>query len=390
MGQGQSRGRGNGDHFYTLDFKGELAPRSGYIREDFDCFVYQTRQPGTVPVHRWFKSRDGITDHFYTTDPEGEAAPANSYVYEGIAFFIFSSQEPDTVPLNRWFHPQIGDHFYTTHPTGELAPLVGYVPEGIAGFVFKSQLRGSIQLWRWFHAALLTLTFDEAITDEQQDRVWERQGWAYYRAGKCTHLTQQQKDEVRGIYERDTIHHGIDNRPGVNASAMVGGRFININFNVLFPQGDTEIAMTLLHEMMHCTGYSHPDKGTVPDDVYFNTVPLNAEKCIAGFASDVASPVLALARGELMADGKLKEEPTPLAADEASTKSGCGVYPAGRCDPKTGERLQAVADLVGTSADVVDAAKRDWSQPEVKFDPYSQGDMSRAVGLHAIIGKLGA
>jgi hypothetical protein len=64
-----------------------------------------------------------------------------------------------------------------------------------------------------------------------------------------------------------------------------------------------------------------------------------------------------------MADGTLKEKPTLLAADEATTKSGCGMHPVGSCGPRTGEKLQSVAKVTGTSTDVVDAARRHWSQP---------------------------
>lgn len=325
--------RATGDHFYTLDFKGELAPWSGYEREDLDCFVYANplHNPPTVPVHRWYKHNTTMQDHFYTTDASGEAAPHAGYVYEGIAFYLFATQQPDTVALNRWFHPRIGDHFYTTHSTGEAAPAAGYVREGITGYVYTKPLHGSVQLWRWYHSRKFRFTFDRQITDKQRQIIWERHTWAYYRAGKCTHLTQVEKDKVRHIYERDTIHHGIETRPGVNASAWLNLRIINVNFDVLVPQGDDEIAMSLLHEMMHCAGYDHlPLK---PDPEYFKTTPLRAERCIAGFASDVASPAVLLAHGEMNEDGSLMKKPLITPADVPSS-SGCRVL-------KSGERGEA-------------------------------------------------
>jgi hypothetical protein len=49
MGQSQSK-EPTGDHFYTLDFRGELASWSGYEREDSDCYVYSNASADTVPV----------------------------------------------------------------------------------------------------------------------------------------------------------------------------------------------------------------------------------------------------------------------------------------------------------------------------------------------------
>lgn len=327
--------RATGDHFYTLDFKGELAPSSGYEREDFDCYVYSNPLTGTVPVYRWYKSTSTVRDHFYTTDVSGEAAPAAQYVREGIAFHILKSQQADTIALNRWFHPRIGDHFYTTHPTGEAAPAAGYVREGILGYVYASQLHGTVPLWRWYHSRKFKFTFSQGISPDRQRTIWERHTWAYYRAGKCTHLTQQQKDKVRHIYERATIHHGVERTPGVNASAMINGRTVNVNFDVLFPQGDNEIAMSLLHEMMHCAGYDHPFLKTDPR--YFDTVPLKAERCIAGFSSDVASPAIHIARWKLNEGGpETLGSPMPAAQESGS---GCRVLDADYPLAKTNEQL---------------------------------------------------
>ena len=369
----------SGDHFYTLDFKGELAPWAGYEREDFDCFVYASPRPHTVPVHRWFLLRGNVQDHFYTTDPNGELARASGYVSEGIAFHIFEQQQPQTVALNRWFHPTTGDHFYTTDPTGELAPRAGYVREGITGYVFTQPLFGSTQLTRWFLSNKFKFTFDDNITEQQRQTLFERHGWAYYRAGKCSNLTQQQRDEVRTVYERDIIHHGIDNRPGVNASAMVGGRFINVNFNVLFPQGDNEVAMTLLHEMMHCAGYSHPEKGSVPNDVYFATVPLKAEVCIAGFASDVAASVASLAKGTMKQDGTLTH-PDAEVPDTTAARSGCYLYGPGTRDEKEGGEL--VGDTSATANGKASPVAKprhsdpgaDYSRPLVQVHAYHKKD----------------
>jgi hypothetical protein len=76
-----------------------------------------------------------------------------------------------------------------------------------------------------------------------------------------------------------------------------------VNFPNLFPQGPTEIAQTLIHEMTHCAGFSHPDRRDPPDGMscsdpnpalfdcpfeqYFGTAPLRAEVCIGGAQSDM-------------------------------------------------------------------------------------------------------
>jgi hypothetical protein len=72
------------DHFYTLDFRGELAPSNRYQREGITGYVYSTQQPGTVPIFRWYNPKSG--DHFYTADPNGELA-RSTYRYEGIGWY---------------------------------------------------------------------------------------------------------------------------------------------------------------------------------------------------------------------------------------------------------------------------------------------------------------
>jgi len=93
--------------------------------------------------------------------------------------------------------------------------------------------------------------------------------------------------------------HGIDTDPKDNASAAVGGTTLDVNFGNLFPLGDDEIAQSLIHEMMHAAGYTHPKRRDfdpaspgAPIDVpgdggpYYGTPPLRAEFCIAGSQSD--------------------------------------------------------------------------------------------------------
>ncbi len=165
-----------------------------------------------------------------------------------------------------------GDHFYTLDPAGELAPQSGYEREGIAGFVFSSAQPNTTPLFRWYHPASGDL--------------------AYYRAKQLAGtgpLNSTETEALLGAYRRP-IWHGVDTNPNNGASAIVGGNSLWINFINLFPQGDDEIAQSLIHEMMHCAGYTHPDRqaSDMPGDggAYYNSPPLRAELCIAGRQSD--------------------------------------------------------------------------------------------------------
>ena len=120
----------------------------------------------------------------------------------------------------------------------------------------------------------------------------------------CNNLSEQEKLQLYQAYRR-AISHTTLNEPGVNARASVGGSSLQINFGVLFPQGDEEISQTLIHEMMHCAGFTHPTRRNPPAGMscaapnpglfdcpndngrYYGTPPLRAEFCIAGDQSDV-------------------------------------------------------------------------------------------------------
>src|ERR1044071_6666824 len=290
------------DHFYCLDPAGELAPASGYEREGTTGFVFTSQQSGTVALHRWFHPT--VEDHFYTTDPNGELAPQSGYNYEGVSCFIFTGNPAGAVPLFRWYNPGSGDHFYTTDPNGELAPQSGYVGEGVTGSIHPKQQPNTVALFRWYQSGFMrNFTFDSTIAAAQRMRLLERHSFAYFQAGSCGSLSQQEINNVRSIY-RQAIDYGVSTNPNVNGSSTVGGRRILINFTNLFPLGDDEIAQTLLHEMMHCAGYTHPARVDPPapnpdrpgdNGPYYGTPPLRAELCIAGQQSDAGTLQLMLA-----------------------------------------------------------------------------------------------
>ena len=298
-----------GDHFYTLDPAGELAPAGGYEREGTACHVFPAPQPGTVPFFRWYSPTSG--DHFYTTDPNGELAPQAGYVHEGVACHVFSSAQANTVQLFRWYSPNTADHFYTLDPAGELAPQSGYNSEGVACHVFAAQQPNTADLFRWFQSGFMSnYTFDSNITNAQRLTILERHSFGHFRAKSCANLSAQERAALLGVYGA-AIQHGIDTSANANASAIVGGTQIFINFGNLFPLGAREIAQTLIHELMHCAGHTHPtrcDPGTgcspvdVPGDngAYYGSPPLRAELCIAGVQSDAGH--IALFRGRNITD----------------------------------------------------------------------------------------
>jgi hypothetical protein len=72
-------------------------------------------------------------------------------------------------------------------------------------------------------------------------------------------LSNAELNALAATYRRP-IRHGINNDPNANASAFVNENQVFVNFGNLFPDGDAEIAQTLIHEMMHCTGFSHPTR----------------------------------------------------------------------------------------------------------------------------------
>jgi hypothetical protein len=152
---------------------------------------------------------------------------------------------------------------------------------------------GPVAERRVLHADALDLCgrfgFEPSITCDQRNKLLERHCFAVSRISGCGNLTNRQKDDLRNAY-RQSIKHGSSTRPGVNASVPTGGpdarRRINVNFGVLFSQGDDEIAQTLIHEMMHCAEHDHPDRqptdGPFDGGPYYGSPPLQAEICIAG------------------------------------------------------------------------------------------------------------
>ncbi|MCW2634974.1 MAG: beta-lactamase [Blastococcus sp.] len=149
-------------------------------------------------------------------------------------------------------------------------------------------------------SAINNFSYDQGISDA--DRTWliDRHRTAVSRINACGNLDDREKADLRATY-RTAIHHGFNTNPKENASSTVNGTKIDVNFGNLHLAGDNEASQTLVHEMMHCAGYTHPTRrdpapgtpcnSTVNDcpgdnGPYYSTAPLRAELCIVGVQSD--------------------------------------------------------------------------------------------------------
>ncbi|MGC1480574.1 MAG: RICIN domain-containing protein [Chthoniobacterales bacterium] len=130
-------------------------------------------------------------------------------------------------------------------------------------------------------------SYDPAIPFPHVLTLHERYTHAFTKIAHCDRIGNE-KQRLREAFARD-IWTGITHEPNVNARARIGGRQIWVNFDILFPQGPREIAQTLIHELMHSAGYTHPNRqpSDRPGDngPYYGTPPLQAEICIAGIQS---------------------------------------------------------------------------------------------------------
>jgi Repeat of unknown function (DUF5648) len=283
------------DHFYCLNARGEIAPQLGYEREGITGYVYATQQPGTIPIFRYWNLSNN--EHFYTADPD--EAFAQNYQDEGVGWYMFAKNYPNTVPLYRWFNIMTGDHLYTTDATGEAASQTGYQAEGILGYLHPNPEKLSVPLFRWHQTQLMNkFTFAANISELDRATLFERHTAAYHQAQTQTQLSEPEKLALRAAYQR-AIHHTLSSDVNVNAHSAVSGHEIALNLPNLLPLGDDEIAITLLHHVMHCAGYTHPQRreGDLPGDGggYFTSAPLRAELCIAGTQSDAGTIHLMLA-----------------------------------------------------------------------------------------------
>jgi hypothetical protein len=173
---------------------------------------------------------------------------------------------------------------------------------------FFHAIRQADGSWVGFNDAFGTMghfEFDGDISGADRNTILDHHRMALSSVSTCSNLSASELAALQGAYMR-VIRHSSTTQAGINAKATLNGSQIWVNFGVLFPQGSNEIAQTLVHEMMHCAGYTHPDRRDPPtgmscaspnptlfdcpldNGVYYGTPPLRAELCIAGTQSDVA------------------------------------------------------------------------------------------------------
>jgi len=128
------------DHILTTDpkEKDKLVNTSDCIYPGIGCYIFQTQQPNTVPLYRYYKPE---TDHYCTTD-EGfkKRAPTLGYNYEGILGYIYKTQQPNTVPFKQFYNELLYDHLLITDEyVIKYEKTFDYKFKTIEGYVFKRQ-----------------------------------------------------------------------------------------------------------------------------------------------------------------------------------------------------------------------------------------------------------
>ena len=143
----------NGEnHFYTTNgaeigvTTAGVLGNHGYVSEGVGFKIETENIAGTVPLYRYYSS--SAVDHFYTTNANEIGVTTagltgnHGYTSEGVLGYCFDTYQPDTVPLYKYYQPEIEDHFYTTI-TGEIGTgtagqtgSYGYVSGGIQCYVY--------------------------------------------------------------------------------------------------------------------------------------------------------------------------------------------------------------------------------------------------------------
>ena len=153
---------------------------------------------------------------------------------------------------------------------------------------------GNLRLIAWGRITD-NFTYNSVFSAAQVNILRERHRLAFNRIEACTTLDGREKEALIDTYKR-AIEHGINTNPNANASAFINGSQILVNLTNFFSLVDDERAQTLIHEMKHCAGFSHPTRFNPPapdadtpgdNGLYYGSPPLQAEICIAGSQSDL-------------------------------------------------------------------------------------------------------
>ncbi len=236
---------------------------------------------GHLPGHRFLDGR--------THDGSVGLAPHTDGTYTGA----------------RWRVHQLGNDRVHLESLGQVPGnrfLDGRTHDGSVGLAPHTQFPFTGTTWQ-VQSALSHFTFAADISQADRIRLLDRHRAAVGSMRPDGPLSADERLALMTAY-RKRVNHTTLVENGINARATIGGSWIGVNFGVLFPQGNDEISQTLIHEMMHIAGFTHPprrDPGPgqtcaapnpaffdCPGDggVYYGTPPLRAELCIAGNQSD--------------------------------------------------------------------------------------------------------
>ena len=197
----------------------------------------------------------------------------------------------DKVTSARWHIPQGWALILYEHHNfkGRQFPLIGtgFFEEDYRLFDFSDKC--SSAAWK---EVGYNFTFSTKISARHRQVLLQQHRLAYKSIVDCKSLGEAQKRRLLHKYWRP-IAHDITTDRKINGSAWVNGSRILVNTNNLLPVWPPlpdhleETAQTLIHEMMHCAGYVHPEERASQDipmkpGPYYSTPVLQAEICIAG------------------------------------------------------------------------------------------------------------
>jgi len=248
--------------------------------------------------------------------PTFEQADHGAGVVLGVLKFKPGAVEWRDVPLSVIKAPRIEDVPAMMRGAADYAAAQGFAGAfptfeqanyGQGVVVGINLIKPGYAVWRDVYQAILDFqskfSFDPAagFTGGEIRTVMERWAFAYDRMVECGRLGATVIAKVKSSFAK-SIPHDLSAAADANASAPVNGSEIHLNRANFFSLIAREQAQTLLHEMTHLAGFSHPDRRDCPPgspptcvaDVpfdngpYYSTVPLQAELCIAGVQSDAA------------------------------------------------------------------------------------------------------
>ncbi|OMF39764.1 MULTISPECIES: hypothetical protein [Paenibacillus] len=93
----------------------------------------------------------------------------------------------------------------------------------------------------------------------------------------CNVLTEEDKLKLKNIYFEQIFYHYEGVIPGIEAQAKLHGNGMRFDSNFLTTATLYRLTGTVLHEMMHSLGYTHPHH---TDPTYSSSIPERVRSCI--------------------------------------------------------------------------------------------------------------